>query len=542
MTFERFAALARSAEPSAGRTGSLIPVWCDILLDTDTPVSAFAKLRRPPFAFLLESAPAGEERWSRYTYMGTEPRAAWRVRGGVVEDWSPAAGWGPVRRPDDPIADLQALLTDYTPAHVPELGDFWTGAVGYFSYDVVRLLERLPHPPPPGTDVPDAVYVLTRTVVIIDNLRARARVVSAIPVRTGASEDELRKLFDGGAHELESITARLHAAAALPALVLDTAAPPASGRSNYSRERFIADVARIKEYILAGDCFQALLARRIAVPHDFSSYQLYRALRAINPSPYMYHLVLDGTELVGSSPELLVRVADDRVTVRPIAGTRPRGLTAEADAALAAELIDDPKERAEHVMLVDLGRNDVGRIAKFGTVEVTELMGLERYSHVFHIVSQVEGELPAGASALDAFRATFPAGTMTGAPKVRAMEIIDELEPERRGPYAGAVGYIAAGDRRMDLAITIRTCVISGGVASVQAGAGIVADSVPEMEWQETENKARAMLTAIGQVRAATPMTNAPSPSVQRPTGSSPAASEADTSGPASPPRAPSPY
>ena len=503
MSFDEFVALARSAVSTAGREGSLVPLWRDILLDTDTPVSAFAKLRQPPFAFLLESAPAGEERWSRYTYMGTEPRAAWRLRGGVVEDWTPAAGWGPVRRPDDPIADLQALLTRYTPVEAPELGDFWTGAVGYFSYDVVRLLERLPHAPPPGTDVPDAVYVLTRTVVIIDNLRARARVVVAIPVRTGADDAELRTLFDEGVRDLDEVTSRLHAPVALPALALDTGAPAAAGRSNYSRDRFMADVERIKEYILAGDCFQALLARRIAVPHDFSSYQLYRALRAINPSPYMYHLVLDGTELVGSSPELLVRVADDRVTVRPIAGTRPRGLTAEADAALAEELIDDPKERAEHVMLVDLGRNDVGRIAKFGSVEVTELMGVERYSHVFHIVSQVEGDLPDGASALDAFRATFPAGTMTGAPKVRAMEIIDELEPERRGPYAGAVGYIAAGDRRMDLAITIRTCVISGGVASVQAGAGIVADSVPELEWQETENKARAMLTAIGQVRAA---------------------------------------
>ena len=542
MSFDQFVALARSAAPTAGREGSLVPVWRDILLDTDTPVSAFAKLRRPPFAFLLESAPAGEERWSRYTYMGTEPRSAWRLRGGVVEDWTPAAGWGPVRRPDDPIADLQALLTLYTPAEVPELGDFWTGAVGYFSYDVVRLLERLPHAPPPGTDVPDAVYVLTRTVVIIDNLRARARVVAAIPVPTGADDAELRELFDEGVRDLESVTARLHATAALPALALDISASPAAGRSSYSRERFMADVGRIKEYILAGDCFQALLARRITVPHDFSSYQLYRALRAINPSPYMYHLVLDGTELVGSSPELLVRVADDRVTVRPIAGTRPRGSTAEADAALAAELIDDPKERAEHVMLVDLGRNDVGRIAKFGSVEVTELMGVERYSHVFHIVSQVEGDLPDGASALDAFRATFPAGTMTGAPKVRAMEIIDELEPERRGPYAGAVGYIAAGDRRMDLAITIRTCVISGGVASVQAGAGIVADSVPELEWQETENKARAMLTAIGQVRAAAAMPSEPDAAGRAEAGSGSARSAASGPPPASPSDARAPY
>ena len=234
----------------------------------------------------------------------------------------------------------------------------------------------------------------------------------------------------------------------------------------------MGDVTRIREYILAGDCFQALLARRIEVPHDFPSDALYRALRAINPSPYMYHLILDGVELVGSSPELLVRVANQRVTVRPIAGTRPRGRTREEDEALAAELLADEKERAEHVMLVDLGRNDVGRVAEFGTVAVTELMAVERYSHVLHIVSQVEGRIPPDGSAIDVFRATFPAGTMTGAPKVRAMEIIDELEPERRGPYAGAVGYIAAGDRRMDLAITIRTCVIANGVASIAGGCG----------------------------------------------------------------------
>jgi anthranilate synthase component 1 len=265
----------------------------------------------------------------------------------------------------------------------------------------------------------------------------------------------------------------------------------------------MADVERIREYVFAGDCFQALLARRIAVPHDFDGGDLYRAIRTLNPSPYMFHLVLDGMELVGSSPELLVRVADGRLTVRPIAGTRPRGATPGEDAELATELLADEKERAEHVMLVDLGRNDVGRVAEFGSVCVTELMRIERYSHVLHIVSQVEGTLRPALSALDVFRATFPAGTMTGAPKVRAMQIIDELEPERRGPYAGAVGYIAAGDERMDLAITIRTCVIADGVASVQTGAGIVADSVPEREWEETANKARAMLTAIGRVRAA---------------------------------------
>ena len=497
MSFARFQQLARP--------GTLVPVWADMLLDTDTPVSAFAKLRRGPFAFLLESAPAGGETWARYTYLGTEPRAAWRLLDGAVEDWTPERGWHARRTPEDPIADLQALVARYEPAPAPELGPFWGGAVGYFSYDVVRVIERLPAAPPRGIQAPDAIYAFTRAVVVIDNLRAQARVVVGVPVEHGEppGEGALRALYDAAWAEVQEVIARLRAPQPLPPLALDPSSPPATGEFSYARDKYLADVERIKEYIRAGDCFQALLARRIRVPFDFDSSSLYRALRAINPSPYMYHLVLDGVELVGCSPELLVRVAGDRVVVRPIAGTRPRPGTPDADDAMAAELLADEKERAEHVMLVDLGRNDVGRVARYGTVQVTSLMHVERYSHVLHIVSQVEGQLAEGLSALDVFRAVFPAGTMTGAPKVRAMEIIDELEPERRGPYAGAVGYIAAGDRRMDLAITIRTCVIADGIANVQAGGGIVYDSDPATEWEETENKARAMLVAIGQVRAA---------------------------------------
>ena len=493
MSFERFRALARP--------GGLVPVWRDILLDTDTPVSAFAKLRRGPFAFLLESAPAGSETWSRYTFMGSEPRGAWRLRDGIVEDWTPDRGWHNERRPVDALADLRALLTRHQPVDVPELGAFWNGAVGYFGFDVARLIERLPDPPPRGVDVPDALVVFTGVLVIIDNLRSQARAVVGVPIERTASDADLERAYATATAELDRTLARLSAPAALAPLELDMTAAPAVGHSTYSREAFLRDVERVREYIFAGDCFQVLLARRIEVPHDFASDALYRVLRALNPSPYMYHLVLDGVELIGSSPELLVRVAEGRVTVRPIAGTRPRGTTPEDDDRLAAELLADEKERAEHVMLVDLGRNDVGRLAKYGSVTVTELMRVEKYSHVLHIVSQVEGSLGDDASAVEVFRATFPAGTMTGAPKVRAMEIIDELEPERRGPYAGAVGYIASGDRRMDLAITIRTCVVANGTASVQAGAGIVADSIPEREWEETENKARALLTAIGRVR-----------------------------------------
>jgi anthranilate synthase component 1 len=495
VTFERFTELARGA--------TLVPVWRDVLVDIDTAVSAFAKIRRAPFAFLLESAPAGSETWSRYTFMGTEPRSAWRLRDDRIDTWTPASGWVPAPATDDPIGDLQRRVRGEQRANVPELGAFWSGAVGYFGYDVVRSIEHLPSPPPRGVDAPDALFVFTRALIILDNLRGLGRIVIAVPVPPDTSVAAARALFDEAQAGIDTLVERLTEPSPLSAMALADTAPPAVGRSTYERTKFLADVERIREYIAAGDCFQGLLARRIEVPHDFDSADLYRALRALNPSPYMYHLQLDGVELVGSSPELLVRVADGRVTVRPIAGTRPRGATAEEDARLTADLMADEKERAEHVMLVDLGRNDVGRIARYGTVKVTDFMTVERYSHVLHIVSQVEGELREGCSALDAYRATFPAGTMTGAPKVRAMEIIDELEPERRGAYAGAVGYIATGDERMDLAITIRTCVIAGGKASIQVGAGIVSDSVPEREWDETENKARALLTALGRVKAA---------------------------------------
>ena len=493
MSFEEFRKRAATA--------TLVPVWKDCLLDTDTPVSAFAKLRRGRFAFLLESAPAGGETWSRYTYLGTEPRSAWRFANGVVEDWNGKRGWHNQRKPADPLADLGALIDAAKPATIPELGQFWGGVVGYFAYDIARLIEELPNRPTRGLDAPDAIFVFTRSMVILDNLRSSARAVISVPIPKGADDTKLRKLYDEASEELDEIVQRLQEPSRLKPMAPDLSAPAVDGRSSYERTDFMADVDRIKEYIRAGDCFQALLSRRIDVPLDFDPADLYRALRAINPSPYMYHLVLDGIEIVGSSPELLVRVSDGRITLRPIAGTRARGKTAEDDALVSAELLADEKERAEHVMLVDLGRNDVGRVAKYGTVKVTELMKVEKYSHVLHIVSQVEGELNDGMSALDVFRATFPAGTMTGAPKIRAMEIIDELEPVSRGPYAGAIGYIGAGGSRMDLAITIRTCVVANGTASVQAGAGIVADSIPEREWEETRSKAQALLSAIASVR-----------------------------------------
>ena len=480
-----------------------MPVWRESLLDTDTPVSAYAKLRRGSFGFLLESAPAGGETWARYTFLGTEPVAAWKLEGNVISDWSPNRGWHSSRTSDDPLSDLDRIIALRKTIDVPELGNFWSGAVGFFGYDIVRLIEHLPHRPPASGALPDALFLFTRSMVIIDNLRSRVRVVVGVDVTPAMDDSTLGALYDDAITEISDVESRMRETCPLPVLSLDSSVAAASGRSSIDRESFIERVETIREHIRAGDCFQALLARRIELDADFDPTTLYRALRGLNPSPYMYHLVLDGVEIVGSSPELLVRLEQDRVTLRPIAGTRPRSLTRERDEELSQELLADPKERAEHIMLVDLGRNDVGRVAKFGTVEVTELMQIEKYSHVLHIVSQVEGTLDRERTAMDVFRATFPAGTMTGAPKVRAMEIIDELEPVGRGAYAGAVGYIAGGGSRMDLAITIRTCVIADGVASVQAGAGIVADSVGATEWEETESKARALLSAIGQARAA---------------------------------------
>ena len=485
----------------------LIPIWREIPFDLDTPVAAFAKVRRAPFSFLLESAPAGGETWSRFTYFGTEPRGAWRLSDGVVHEWLPDKGWHAERRPADPLTDLEATLQrDRAEPHAElgrACGGFWGGAIGYFGYDVVRYIERLPSAPGDSIDVPDALFVFTDVLVVIDNLRSRAILVASVPVPDGSDDPAVARLREDAERRIDEVERRMRSGAALEALPLnDSAAPAAEDHSSYSRRDFERDVLRIKEYIVAGDAFQVLLARRISTIHDFDSSDLYRVLRQLNPSPYMFHLQLDGMELVGSSPELLLRVQDGRIVVRPIAGTRRRGGTPEADARLAEELSADEKERAEHLMLVDLGRNDVGRVARFGTVRVTELMVVEKYSHVLHLVSEVQGDLRHEVSLMAALRASFPAGTMTGAPKVRAMEIIDELEPEKRGPYAGAVGYIAADGARMDLAITIRTCVIANGVASVQAGAGIVHDSVPEREWEETRSKAGALLTAIGRARA----------------------------------------
>jgi anthranilate synthase component 1 len=490
-SFERFQQLARNA--------GLVPVWREFLFDVDTAVTAYAKLAEPPFGFLLESVVGGEQ-WARYSFLGTRPRGAWKLQRGVVSWWTPETGWSEVPT-DDPLADLDARLRARLPAEVDELPRFWGGAVGYFAYDVVRQIERLPNAPQDDLGLPDGLFVFTDIVLAIDNLKGRAMALAAVPVDDARSEAELRARYDDAARRTSDVVARLAERNAPPPLEL--AAEPDQDpefESSMSRRAYEAGVERIREYIRAGDAFQVVLSQRLRFALAATPFALYRGLRSLNPSPYLYFLELDGMSLVGSSPEVLVRVEDGIVTVRPIAGTRPRGRTPEEERELADDLRADEKELAEHRMLVDLGRNDVGRVAEFGTVTVPDLMVVERYSHVMHLVSQVQGKLKSGLGAVDVFRACFPAGTVSGAPKVRAMEIIDELETVRRGTYAGAVGYFAYGGVSMDTAITIRTVLVTRGEAFVQAGAGIVADSDPAREYEETLNKARALLRAAAMV------------------------------------------
>ena len=477
------------------RRGGVVPVWREFLFDADTAVTAYAKISRPPFGFLLESVIGGEQ-WARYTFLGSRPSAAWRMRGRTVEWWTPDDGWRPVDT-DDPLADFDARLRARTPVPDPELPRFWGGAVGYFGYDVVRQIEDLPDEPADDLGLPDGVFIFTDVVLAIDNLLGRAKAIASVPVGEESDEAELRRLYDEAGERIDALVRELADAPSLRPLELaEEPSEDPEFTSSMSRDDYEDGVRRIKEYVRAGDAFQVVLSQRLGMDLRTTPFDLYRALRSLNPSPYLYFLELDGVTLVGSSPEIMVRLEDGRITVRPIAGTRPRGETPEADRALAEELLADETERAEHRMLVDLGRNDVGRVSRFGTVGVPELMGVERYSHVMHLVSQVEGELRDGLSAMDVFRACFPAGTVSGAPKVRAMEIIDELEPVRRGPYAGAVCHFGHGGMNMDSAITIRTVVVADGQAYVQAGAGIVADSDPAREYEETLNKARALLRA----------------------------------------------
>jgi anthranilate synthase component 1 len=486
----------------AAREGISLPVVREFTADTLTPVAAFAAIHRPPFGFLLESL-VGGERWARYTFVGTEPAAAWRYRAGTAERWTRSGGWETGEPAPDPLAHIAARVRSRRVGEVAGLPRFVGGAVGYLGYDVVRAFEHLGPGAHDDLALPDAIFLLAETVLIVDNAFGRALVVTTVEPPAGGEAD-VRAAYD---RALERIAGLLHRLAAPPALApLALAAGPAPAvTSPYPDHRFRNDVRRLLEHIGAGDIFQAVLARRLDLPCAAPPLQVYRALRTLNPAPYLYHLALDDLAVVGSSPEVLVRLEEGAVTVRPIAGTRPRGVTQEEDAALGTALRADPKELAEHAMLVDLGRNDVGRVARFGSVRLTADRVLERYSHVQHLVSEIRGLVRPGLDAEHVLRACFPAGTVTGAPKIRAMTLLDELEPTRRGPYAGAVGYLGWGAGTMDTAIAIRTAILRAGMAHVQAGAGIVADSDPERELVETSHKATGVLAAIALAQSRTP-------------------------------------
>ncbi len=471
--------------------GNLIPLYREILADFETPVSAFAKIDHGPTAYLLESV-EGRENWARYSFLGSgSPVTVREDRGAVVI--TEGTRTRRLSKQGDPLNLLRELMAKYRPVDVPGLPRFIGGAVGYVGYDTVRAFEEIGYRRKEGLGVPEFAFLITDTLVIFDRVTQTIKVVANAHVPNGR-QAAVKKAYKDATARIERIIARLRRP-------LRRARPKSrrtaiSFTSNMSKADFEKMVTRTQEYIRAGDIVQAVVSQRWETNMQAKPFELYRALRVINPSPYLYYLRIGGVELVGSSPEILVRCEDDQISLRPIAGTRRRGKTPEEDRALAQELLADEKERAEHVMLVDLGRNDLGRVAKQGSVRVDHLMQIERYSHVMHIVSHVRGELAPEKDAYDVFRACFPAGTVSGAPKIRAMQIIEELEPTRRGPYAGAVGYVSFSGN-MDVCINIRTVVLKGRQAYIQAGAGIVADSNPEYEYKETCSKARAMMKAI---------------------------------------------
>ena len=487
MTPEQFRALAAKGH-------NRIPLVCEVLADLDTPLSCYLKLASGSYSYLLESVQGGEK-WGRYSIIGLPCRTVIKVfgktiqverDGAVVEEAEVA----------DPLAWIDAFRDRFRVADHPGMPRFSGGLVGYFGYDTVRYIEPklAPCPNPDQLGTPDILLMLSEEVVVFDNLSGRIYMIVHLDPEAGDTVEQ-------GEARIRDLVARMQRGA--PRNITD------SGRivketdfvSGFTEDGFKAAVDRIKHYILEGDCMQVVLSQRLSIPFEARPLDLYRALRGLNPSPYMYFLDLGGFQIVGSSPEILTRLEDGVVTVRPIAGTRRRGHTEDEDQALEQELLADPKELAEHLMLIDLGRNDCGRVARTGSVKVTDKMIVERYSHVMHIVSNVVGELRDGMTAMDVLRATFPAGTVSGAPKIRAMEIIDELEPVKRGIYSGAVGYLAFSGN-MDTAIAIRTAVIKDGMLHIQAGAGVVADSVPDLEWQETMNKGRAIFRAVAMAEA----------------------------------------
>ena len=470
---------------AAAGKGNLVPVYREVAADLETPVSAYLKVREGRYSFLLESVEGGE-RLARYSFIGANPYRV--IRTGPGEDYE-----------GDPLKPLEEALAGLQAVELPGLPRLTGGAVGYVSYEAIRHFEpRVPANEPDPVGIPEAMFLLCDSMVVFDHVRHTIRAVAHCRL-----DGDIEASYEEAATTIDGIVARLSKPLALPVEeVSEVARVSAQGTSNVGREGYELMVERIREDVVGGEIIQAVPSQRIRRPTSVHPFTIYRQLRTVNPSPYMFYLDLDGFQIVGASPEMLVRVEDGVVTTHPIAGTRPRGATPEEDDALAEELLGDEKERAEHIMLVDLGRNDVGRVAEPGTVQVDQLMEIERYSHVMHIVSRVSGRLREDRTPYDAFRSVFPAGTVSGAPKVRAMEIIAELEQERRGIYAGAVGYASFGGS-LDTCIAIRTMVVKEGNAYLQAGGGIVYDSEPPAEYQESVNKMMALERAIDQAELA---------------------------------------
>ena len=475
------------------KQGNLIPVYKEVLADLDTPVSAYMKMCGGEYSFLLESVEGGEK-WARYCFLGFDPSIIISIKGNEVVVEKNGQAKSILITQGNPLVGLKDILARYQPVDVEGLPRFSGGAVGFVSYDMVRSFEDLPEDTVDDLQVPDARFVITDTLLIFDNVAQTIKIVSNAHV----DNENIEESYNQAVKNIDAIEKKLRTS--LPVDVNNKKSPKIDSlnciESNFKKEHFINSVQKIKNYILEGDVIQVVLAQRLKFNISKDSFTIYRALRSINPSPYMYYLKFGDLEIVGSSPEILVRLEGEKIEVRPIAGTRKRGQSEEEDQALENDLLNDEKELAEHIMLVDLGRNDVGRVAKTNSVSVNEKFTIERYSHVMHIVSNVQGELKKGLDGYDVLAATFPAGTLSGAPKVRAMEIIEELEPTRRGLYGGAVGYISFNGN-MDTAIAIRTLLIKNKTAYLGVGAGIVADSIAENEFEETMNKGKALLKAI---------------------------------------------
>ena len=470
------------------KQGNVIPVYKEILSDFDTPLSAFLKVDQGEFSYLLESVEGGEH-MARFSFLGSSPSMVFQSKGHEITLTESGKERKYTARVS-PLKEIKNIMQRFKFVDVAGLPRFCGGLVGYIGYDAVRFIEEIPDDNPETFEVPDIQLVLTDTILIFDHVDHKIKVVSNAIINGEASEE-----YDQACKKIDNLINRLEGSFNVP-VQKKVAVQGKNVESNFSKEEFYKAVEIAKEYIRSGDIIQVVLSQRLKRETDVQPFSIYRALRSINPSPYMYYLKFGEYRIIGSSPEILVRCEDDVVEVRPIAGTRKRGKNKEDDQRLERELLDDPKEKAEHIMLVDLGRNDIGRVCEYSSVETREVMRIERYSHVMHIVSDVVGKLRKGLDVFDVIDATFPAGTVTGAPKVRAMELVDELEKTRRGPYAGSVGYISFSGN-IDLCITIRTIVMKDKTAYIQAGAGIVLDSEPEKEYKETFNKAMALIKAI---------------------------------------------